>query len=62
MDRGHAQTALVTRDVSKLIGRSTERTRQLVREGRLRASVTSTGMLLFDPADVEQFLRDRDGE
>lgn len=43
---------MTTGEVAKSINRSTERVRQLEREGRLPAQKTRSGLRLFRPADV----------
>ncbi|HEX5269980.1 MAG TPA: helix-turn-helix domain-containing protein [Gemmataceae bacterium] len=50
---------LLTREVAELLRMSEDGVRELVAEGRLKARrVRPKGQLLFDPADVEQALRE----
>jgi excisionase family DNA binding protein len=51
-----AEVPLTTRDVAELLEVSTERVRQLAREGRLDAIRTTTGLRLYDRASIEKYL------
>jgi len=51
---------LLTRDVARLLDVSTERVRQLAREGRLEAIRSAGGIRVYDRASVETYLRSRE--
>ena len=54
------EVPLLTRDVARLLDVSTERVRQLAREGRLEAIRTAGGIRVYDRASVETYLRSRE--
>ena len=51
---------LGTTDVALQLGCSTERVRQLEREGKLRARKTPNGRRIFQSDDVEKLARQRE--
>jgi len=51
---------LTTGEVSRVLGLSADRIRQLERYGELPARRTETGVRLFERATVEAFRRSRD--
>jgi excisionase family DNA binding protein len=54
------EVPLLTRDVARLLDVSTERVRQLAREGRLEAIRTAGGIRVYARASVETYLRSRE--
>lgn len=52
------EVPLTTGDVAKRLNRSTDRIRQLERQGKLPAHKTQSGQRLFKASDVDRFAKE----
>jgi excisionase family DNA binding protein len=59
-NKGAAPTPMLTIDVARRLGCSTDNVRKLERAGQLPAAKSDGGVRIFDRADVEQFARARE--
>jgi excisionase family DNA binding protein len=55
-----AEVPLLTREVARLLDVSTERVRQLAREGRIEAVRSAGGIRVYERSSVETYLRSRE--